>query len=182
MAKLAVLISSPNSPTTHVSSAAPPLPDSFPFPADFAGTSGPTHGRWFDWRKPRSRASCSRVSGTKEPRATMLRINSPESQRPAHPPRRRQKPPRLFRRHTSPRAPAWLSRSCLRLGSAEIAVGGLPGETTREVRTRRSWANCVARKVSSKRHGRKLVRLEEACGGGGGDGVLLIHREGGREE
>lgn len=58
MAKLAVLISSPKTGTTHCPFAA----SSVPFPAE-----GPVHGRWLFWRVPRSRASCSSVSGRKEP-------------------------------------------------------------------------------------------------------------------
>jgi hypothetical protein len=74
MAKLAVLISSPMSPTTHWSFSDPSrrsIAGAVPFPADADGEFGPTQGRWLDLKAPRSRANCSNVSGRKEPIAPL---------------------------------------------------------------------------------------------------------------
>ena len=148
MAKLAVLISRPNSPTKQISSPAPPFPDSVPFPGDFAGASGPRQGRRLDCRIPRSRASCSRVRGRNEPVLTVIRMNSSEAHRSTHPLHRRRKPPRLSRMHTSPKSPAYLSESCLRPGSVEAAAGGPPREATEGTRRRLPWVNYTARRTS----------------------------------
>lgn len=156
MAKLAVLICSPNNPTTHCSSSLPSRAntgDSVPLPGDCPGEPGPTQGRWLDCRAPRSRASCSKVRGRNEPVDTnKVRTRSPDRNGVTHPRHRRRKPRQRCRRHTSPRSRACLSAWCLRRDSAESAVAHPRREEMREKWRKRPSANRGAWEPRNKHH------------------------------
>lgn len=179
MAKLAVLICNPNSPTTHCSSSLPSRAntgDSVPLPGDCPGEPGPTQGRWLECRTPRSRASCSKVRGRNEPvDANKVRARSSGRNDVTYPRRRRRKPRQQCHRHTSPRSRACLSAWCPRRDSAEYAVGDPQPEETREKWRKMPSANRGAWKPRNMHHRRQRElanwRKEEEV-----EGELLNHR------